>query len=112
MTRSKVALCFLAAIAALLMAGCTKPENKQTSATETTASDKPASSDATILAAVKKAFAAEPELAAEKIDITVKDGRVTLVGSVTKPQSRLKAEDTARNVPDVFGVDAERLTAK
>lgn len=112
MSRFRFVICILTASAAVLLAGCTKPEGKPQTSETTTAADKPAASDAALLDAVKKALAADTALATEKIQVSVKDGRVTLVGKVTKPENRLRAEDLARGVPEVFGVDAERLVAQ
>lgn len=69
----------------------------------------PTQGDEALLAAVQKAFADDPVLSKEKIDISVKDGRVILTGKVSSGEVRIRAEDTARSVPEVFGVDAEQL---
>lgn len=73
---------------------------------------KPQKGDEAILAAVKDAFAKDPEISAEQIEVTVTDGRVTLSGTVASMTVRMRAETMAREVPEVFGVDADRLLAR
>ena len=97
----------------VLFVACGKPQNGGGgAASQEVGAPKPARTDEQISADVKKVFATDPELAKEKIEITVKDGRVILVGEVTSGEVRIKAEDKARAVPEVFGVDAEKLLAK
>ncbi len=92
------------------MWGCARaPQQSPATAPEAVGAQKPPLTDEQILAEVKKLFAADPELAREKIEITVKDGRVTLAGHVSSGEVRIKAEDKARAHPEVFGVDAEKL---
>jgi len=101
-------------VAALAMVatglGCARPDGARSSAVDATSGSKaPTRSDANILAEVKRVFAADPDLRKQNIQVEVKDGRVTLVGTVDDGAVRIKAEDKARAVPEVFGVDAERL---
>lgn len=117
---------FLEAVAAglalcLILAGCTEPQNPTGPAAGTTGSagpaqteggSKPAVGDDKIKEEVKKAFASDPELSKETIEIDVKDGRVILKGTVSSSQVKLKAEDAARKVPEVFGVDTGDLLLK
>jgi len=101
----------VAALAMVAMGlGCARPDGARNAAADATSGSKaPTKSDADILADVKRAFAADPDLRKQKIQVEVKDGRVTLVGTVDDGAVRIKAEDKARAVPEVFGVDAERL---
>lgn len=94
--------------------GCTKPEQDSvgSNAADSKALSKPATPDAKIESMVKGKFIADSELKNEKIQVSVKDGRVTLTGEVSSDAVRIKAEDTARSVDDVFGVDAEKLVSK
>ncbi len=103
------------------LAGCTEPQNptgppagtpSSSGQAQTDTSMKPAVTDDKIKEEVKKAFASDPELSKETIEIEVKDGRVFLKGTVTSSQVKMKAEDTARNVPEVFGVDTGDLLLK
>jgi len=100
----------------LLVGGCSANKVEGPSAAPMTQEDraalKPQQSDDAILKAVKGAFAKDPALSREKIDVTVKDGRVTLTGTVSSTALKIRAEDLAREVPEVFGVDAERLMAR
>lgn len=92
------------------LTGCTKPEETGAASSGAGAEQlKPTSPDDKIAKDVKSKFAKDPELAKEKIDVTVKDGRVLLAGTVSSDAIRMKAEDTARSLDDVFGVDAEKL---
>lgn len=95
-----------------LCASCGKP-NEGTARVAAEAGGQPsARSDEQILGEVKKAFAADPDLKDEPIDISVKDGRVSLKGEVSSAEIRVKAEDMARSVPEVAGVDAEGLVIR
>ncbi|NLI01060.1 MAG: BON domain-containing protein [Chthonomonadales bacterium] len=106
------AILWCVAFIVALCASCGKPGNGATKVNTEVGAQMPAMSDDKILAEVKKAFSADPVLQNEKIEIAVKDGRVTLTGSVSSGEVRIKAEDTARAVPEVFGVDAEKLIAQ
>ena len=101
-------------LGALLLSGCTKPQ--ETSAGNGPAAGvsqaKPNTPDEKIASAVKGKLAADSELKNEKIEVSVRDGRVTLTGEVSSDAARIKAEDTARGVDDVFGVDAEKLVTR
>lgn len=73
---------------------------------------KPAITDAQILADIKRQFAADPVLAREKIQISVQDKRVSLVGCVSSGEVRIKAEDKVRAHPQVLGLNSEKLLVK
>jgi osmotically-inducible protein OsmY len=117
---------FLAVLAAgmafcMITAGCTEPQNPTgapagspggAGQAQTDTGMKPAVGDDKIKEEVKKAFAGDPELSKETIEVDVKDGRVILKGTVSSSQVKMKAEDTARNVPEVFGVDTGDLLLK
>jgi hypothetical protein len=105
----------------LVLAGCTEPQNPTSpppgtpgsaGQAQTDTGMKPAVGDDKIKEEVKKAFASDPELSKETIEIDVKDGRVILKGTVSSSQVKMKAEDAARNVPEVFGVDTGDLLLK
>jgi len=96
-----------------LCGSCGKPQNGGAgSDAQEVGAQRPAIADEQILAEVKKAFAADPDLRKETIEVTVKDGRVTLVGFVSSGEVRIRAEDKVRSQPEVFGVDAEKLIVK
>lgn len=112
---------FIATIAALAaglaLAGCTPPpvDSKAGPGGSGVAAEsgaKPASPDDKIKEDVKKAFAADPELSKESIEIEVKDGQVKLKGTVSTSAIKMRAEDTARQAPEVFSVDTSDLFAK
>ena len=113
MTRRIAALAMLVALACS-MAGCTKPAGEPAAggSGQAAGAAKPASTDDKIAAAVKAKLAADPGLSKETIAVSVKDGRVALSGTVTDGSARIQAENVARSVPEVFGVDAEKLVAK
>jgi hypothetical protein len=100
-------------LAVALCASCGKPQNGAPGpVSPQVGAQKPATTDAQILADLKKTFAEDPDLKKEKIEITVQDRRVTLTGTVSSSEIRIKAEDKARAHPDVFGVNAEKLLAQ
>jgi len=109
-----IARVVLPAIVALSIAGCPKPAAEQgTGGTQPPVGvARPSSSDGRIAAAVKAKLAGDSSLRAERIDVTVKDGRVALSGTVSDGSIRIQAESAARSVDDVFGVDAEKLVVK
>ncbi|HYF16830.1 MAG TPA: BON domain-containing protein [Ramlibacter sp.] len=61
--------------------------------------------DATIATKLKAAYAADPELSALKINVDMDKGNVRLKGEVKSMALRRKAEDTARKIEGVKGVD-------
>jgi hyperosmotically inducible protein len=63
--------------------------------------------DAAITAAVKTAFAADPDVKALSIDVDTRDGVVTLSGRVGSAGERTRAEDVARRTNGVKGVRNE-----
>ena len=63
--------------------------------------------DAGITAAVKAAFATDPDVKALSIDVDTRDGVVTLSGRVGSPGERIKAEDIARRTNGVKAVHNE-----
>ncbi len=65
--------------------------------------------DAAITAAVKTAFAADPEVKALSIDVDTRDGVVTLSGRVETSAMRARAEDLARRSNGVKGVRNQLL---
>jgi osmotically-inducible protein OsmY len=101
----------LGALIVLVAPGCTKPVEKETGG-RAESQMKPESGDDKIAKAVKDKFAADAKLKSEPIEVAVKDGRVTLNGTVSDDSVRAKADELAREVPDVFGVDAEKLVTK
>lgn len=96
----------------LALPGCVKPEEKAGEPGAAAAGARPTTPDDKIAAAVKEKFAADPDLKKESIQVAVKDGRVTLTGTTSSDAAKIKAEDAARAVNDVFGVDAEKLVAR
>lgn len=97
--------------AAVALAGCSAPPARPAAGAAPGVS-KPATSDDRIAAAVRQKFAASPALKNETITVKVRDGRVSLSGTVTDGMARIEAENVARSVGDVFGVDAENLLTK
>jgi hyperosmotically inducible protein len=63
--------------------------------------------DAGITAAVKTAFATDPDVRALSIDVDTRDGVVTLSGRVASSGERSKAEDIARRTDGVKAVHNE-----
>ena len=106
--RKWIWICVLAVLAAQ---GCTKPAETE-GGKQAESALKPASEDEKIAEAVKAKLAADPELKSEQISVDVKDGRVTLAGTVSNDSVRAKADLAVREVPDVFGVDADKLITK
>ena len=62
-------------------------------------------------AAVKTALAADPVLSAWKIDVTTRDGVVTLVGPAKDARSRDRAEVIAHAPEGVRGVDNQLVVS-
>ena len=92
---------------------CTKPREENTAPIVVSTPAQTAASDAKLLEAIKAKFAEDPILKKETIQMVVKDGQVTLTGTVSTGEARIKAEDVARNAsPDIFAVDTDRLLAK
>ena len=112
MTYNKLTL--LALLAVMAISGCAKPPDNSAAGggPSADAGSRPSTPDPRIAQAVKDKFAADSELKGEKIGVEVKDGRVMLTGTVSSDLKRIRAEDTARAVDDVFGVDAEKLVVK
>jgi hyperosmotically inducible protein len=65
--------------------------------------------DAGITAAVKTAFAADPDVKALSIDVDTRDGVVTLSGRVETSAMRARAEDLARRTNGVKAVRNQLL---
>ncbi len=105
-----VALMAISSLGVLM--GCVKPDDTPAPTAQSEAAARPAASDDKLLASVRETLAAEPLLKGEKIEVTVKDGTVALSGTVATGAAKMKAEDLARSVPEVFGVDAEKLFSK
>ena len=63
--------------------------------------------DAGITAAVKTAFATDPDVRALSIDVDTRDGMVTLSGRVGSAAERARAEDIARRTDGVKAVHNE-----
>ena len=103
-----IAVC---ALAIVITPGCTKPQESESGA-KSESQMKPESSDDKIVKEVKAKLAADPALKAEPIQVAVKDGRVTLTGTVSSDAIKSKADSLVREIPDVFGVDAEKLVTK
>jgi osmotically-inducible protein OsmY len=61
--------------------------------------------DAAILAKVKAAYAADPDLSALKINVDAKDGNVRLKGEVKNISAWRKAEDIAKKTSGVKSVE-------
>jgi osmotically-inducible protein OsmY len=66
-----------------------------------------ARSDAGITTAVQARYYSDPAVRGRDIDVTTSSGIVTLRGTVADDQSRLQAENIARNVDGVAGVQNE-----
>jgi len=88
-----------------------RPEEKKAEAAALPATPAPAPAeapkpdpDATLAAAVKAALEAEKAINAQGIDVTAKDGVVTLWGTVAQLERRVLAVKTARAVPGVKSV--------
>jgi osmotically-inducible protein OsmY len=108
-----------AALVVLCASGCKGPDKDAATTVGSTGGaaasagqTAPASPDDKLKEAVKAKFAADPQLKGETISIEVRDGRVYLEGTASSDAVRIQAENVAREVPDVFGVDAEKLAAK
>ncbi len=112
MTYNKFVL--VALLFAVAIPGCAKPPDNLAAGggAAADAGSRPSTPDPKIAQAVKDKFAADSELKGEKIGVEVKDGRVMLTGTVSSDLKKIRAEDTARAVDDVFGVDAEKLVVK
>ncbi len=104
----------LSALCATVLAGCTKPTEPASTGPEAAASrpDVVAGNDGKLKSDLEAKFKADRALAKEDIEVAVKDGRVTLSGEVSSTEVKVKAEDTARAMPDAFGVTVEGLVAK
>ena len=61
--------------------------------------------DASITAAVSTGLAKDPDLSAIKIDVDTKGGQVTLTGPAPNAAAKARAEDIAKAVKGVSGVD-------
>lgn len=102
------------ALCAGVLAGCAKPVEPASTGPEAAASspDVVAANDGKLKVDIEAKFKSDPLLAKEPIKVAVKDGRVILSGEVSSPEVKVKAEDTARAMPDAFGVTVEGLVAK
>jgi osmotically-inducible protein OsmY len=102
----------------LVLNGCTKPAEDSGATTsggkgpDSSAGLRPATGDDKIKSAVLAKLASDPKTKNEKVDVEVKDGRVTLKGTVSSDAAKIALEDAVRDAPDVFGVSAEGLTVK
>ena len=63
--------------------------------------------DTTLTARIKAALAADPTVAATRIDVDVDKGRVTLKGAARTNEEVAIAKDIASRVPGVKGVESE-----
>ena len=61
--------------------------------------------DASITAAVSTGLAKDPDLSAIKIDVDTKGGQVTLRGPAPDANAKARAEEIAKSVKGVNGVD-------
>lgn len=95
--RTLIAVLFASAIAATL------PIGGQALAQSAAA---PANDEATV-AAVKAALAAKPELKAEDLKVTSKNGEVTIAGTVESGRQLYNVADTAQKVSGVKWVNNE-----
>ena len=68
--------------------------------------------DKELAAKVKRALESEAKIQAAGIDVTAKDGRVTLWGTTTTAAERRRAENAAKKVEGVSGVDNQIKVVK
>lgn len=68
------------------------------------------SSDEAVVAAVKTALAAKPELKAETLNVTSKHGEVTIAGTVENSAQLYSIAETAQKVPGVKWINNEMVT--
>jgi osmotically-inducible protein OsmY len=126
------AVALLLAAGVLALGACSKPDNETTMGKKvdsavakseqagTTAKAKTESAaasvagamdDASITAAVSTGLAKDPDLSAIKIDVDTKGGQVTLSGPAPTAAAKARAEEIAKSVKGVSGVD-NRLEVK
>lgn len=65
-----------------------------------------------LAARVKRALEGEAKIQAAAIDVTASDGRVTLWGTTTTDAERRRAENVAKKVEGVSGVDNQLKVVK
>ena len=68
---------------------------------------KPASADGRISDQVRMKLATDPDVKGGALDVTVKDGQVTLRGRVDSDKGKRKAEKLSKKVKGVKSVDNE-----
>lgn len=69
----------------------------------------PAVDDTVVTQRVQAALAADPEIAPTKIDVSAKQGRVSLKGEIKSMVQRKKAESIVRSVDGVRSVDNQLI---
>jgi hyperosmotically inducible periplasmic protein len=87
-----------AAVLLLAVSGCSVMHGEKTAGT--------ALDDTTITARVKSALAADPDVAASRIDVDVDKGRVTLTGTARSRDEASRAKDIAKREPGVKSVES------
>jgi osmotically-inducible protein OsmY len=99
-----------AALAALVLAGCDRPQRAHNPPeTSTTGTVERHASDSLITARIQAKYFAAPDVKAHRIDVDTNGGLVTLEGTVDTDAQRQTAGDLARSVEGVTRVENELL---
>lgn len=106
----KKTLMALAVAAVLGLSACKKPDGQMS---DSAAADAPKESatlgaaldDTGITAKIKQRLASDERVKASEISVETNNGVVTLSGSVPSAEAKATAEELARNVPEVQGID-------
>jgi hyperosmotically inducible periplasmic protein len=97
--RSTTRLFSFAVVVLLAVSACSVMRGEESAGT--------ALDDTTLTARIKAALAADPTVAATRIDVDVDKGRVTLKGTAGSDEEVAIATDIASRVPGVKGVESE-----
>lgn len=104
----------------VLLVGCTKPGDDANEPSATSSGkagsagkvDTSAATDEKLKTDVTKKITDDAALKSEPITVEVKDGFVSLSGTVSTNEVKVKAESLVRDMEGVNGVRADKLVAK
>jgi hypothetical protein len=107
-------------LALVALGGCTKPEDNGGAPPATSSGkvgsagkvDTSVAADEKLKDEVTKKISGDASLKSEPITVEVKDGFVSLTGTVSTNEVKVKAESLVRDMEGVNGVRAEKLVAK
>ncbi len=110
LTFKRTSLATIAVIAVIGLSACKKPDGQMS---DSTAADAPKESaslgavldDTSITAKVKQRLASDERVKSSTVDVETNNGVVTLSGTAPTGEAKSAAEELARNVAEVKGID-------